>query len=210
MTLPNAVLFPGTLLPLYIFENRYRRMVTDCLAGERMFAVGLARPSGDRPWDVAGVGLVQACIGQTDGTSHLALRGLARVRITAFADAHPQWGYPVAHIEPLPSTGECATANRNLVAGAVRRLVRLRARLGTKIPKDVVDSLLGLESPELFLDMVGDTMLDNWQEKQRVLEALDVNERLAQVLALLQKQIDRVELWKSLQGKLPNRDVGIN
>ncbi len=210
MTLPNAVLFPGTLLPLYIFEERYRRMLADCLKNDRMFAVGLARSDGEGPCAIAGVGLVQACVGQADGTSHLALRGLVRVRVKHFKEAHPVLDYPVATVEPVRITGEGHKLNREVVVERVRRLARVRARLGAKIPKDVVDSLVALENAELFLDMVGYTMLDNWQEKQLVLEALDVNERLAQLLALLHKEIERVELWKSLQGKLPNRNVGNN
>ncbi len=210
MTLPNAVLFPGTLLPLYIFEERYRRMLADCLQGDRMFAIGLAQASQSGPCGVAGVGLVQACVGQPDGTSHLALRGLARVRVRHFEEAHPQLGYPVAAVEPVMTTGACHALNRDAVAGVVRKLARARARLGLKIPKTVVDSVLALENPELFLDLVSYTMLDNWQEKQLMLETLDINERLAQLLALLQKQIERVGTWKKLQGKVLNRHVGNN
>lgn len=210
MTLPNAVLFPGTLLPLYIFEERYRRMLADCLQGDRVFAIGLAKADQSGPRAIAGVGLVQACVEQPDGTSHLALRGLTRVRVRQFEEVHPERGYPVASVESLHSTGECHPLNRDSVAGAVRKLARARARLGTKIPRDVVDSLLAVENPELFLDMVSFTMLDNWQEKQLVLEALDVNERLARLLELLHKQIERTALWKSLQGKVPNRHVGNN
>src|SRR6267378_1924673 len=56
MTLPNATLFPQALLPLYIFEPRYRRMLVDSLHSDRMFSVAMQRPGRVRhlPFDFAG------------------------------------------------------------------------------------------------------------------------------------------------------------
>ncbi len=68
MVLPNAVLFPHSLLPLHIFETRYRQMLSHCLDGDRMFSVGLVRDGVSEPdslddiWPVAGVGLIRACV----------------------------------------------------------------------------------------------------------------------------------------------------
>ncbi len=57
MTLPNATLFPQALLPLYIFEPRYRQMLADALNTHRMFSVAMQRPGSLReaPAPVAGL-----------------------------------------------------------------------------------------------------------------------------------------------------------
>jgi len=215
MVLPNAVLFPGTLMPLYVFEPRYRKMLADCLEGERMFAVGLSRPGAGggptEPCAVAGVGLVRTCIGQADGTSNLVLQGLERVRIVGFETEHAEWGYPVARIAPLQSVGgaEAGTVREPLV-GMVRKLAKARARLGVELPKSVVDSLIALENAELLADVVSYTLLEDFQEKQLLLETLDVNERMMKLVECLQRQVGQLELWKALQGKLPNKHVGHN
>src|SRR5256885_14068743 len=84
MPLPGAVLFPHALLPLYIFEPRYRDMLAHALAHERMFCVALLRPeraqwkSKDDFFGVATIGLIRACVGRGDGTSNLILQGLQR------------------------------------------------------------------------------------------------------------------------------------
>src|SRR5919109_2879420 len=91
MPLPGTILFPHALLPLYIFEPRYREMLRYSLAQERMFCVALLRPertewkSEDDFFDVATIGLIRACVGRGDGTSNLILQGLQRVRFTYFA-----------------------------------------------------------------------------------------------------------------------------
>src|SRR5215467_11340208 len=85
--LPNVVLFPHASLRLHIFEDRYRALTRDILAGERFLAMGLivesARPSDERPAvePVAGVGEVVMAHELPDGRFNLVVRGHARVRI---------------------------------------------------------------------------------------------------------------------------------
>ena len=80
MPLPGASLFPHALLPLYIFELRYRQMLKHALAHHRMFCVALIKP-GCADWHspadffhTAGVGLIRACVERGDGTSNLILK----------------------------------------------------------------------------------------------------------------------------------------
>src|SRR3989304_379585 len=91
MTLPNATLFPHALLPLFIFEPRYRRMLSDALESHRMFSVAMQRPgnSPESPLPVAGLGLIRVCVGHKDGTSHLILQGMARVELGEVARYKP-------------------------------------------------------------------------------------------------------------------------
>src|SRR5919199_638169 len=85
MPLPGALLFPHALLPIYIFEPRYREMLRFALSHDRMFCIALLRPgrnewnNADDFFDVAGIGLIRACVGRVDGTSNLILQGLQRV-----------------------------------------------------------------------------------------------------------------------------------
>src|SRR5690242_10614936 len=102
MVLPDAILFPQAMLPLYIFEPRYRRMLSDVLDSHRMFSVALQKP-GRRatPSPVAGLGLVRASVGNRDGTSHLVLQGIARVRLAEPVRYKP---YRVQKMKPLETT----------------------------------------------------------------------------------------------------------
>src|SRR5205085_199730 len=102
MTLPNATLFPQALLPLYIFEPRYRQMLADALHSNRMFSVAMQRPGSNRetPSPVAGLGLIRVSVGHQDGTSHLILQGLARVELKEAVRYKP---YRVQRIKPLRS-----------------------------------------------------------------------------------------------------------
>src|SRR3989440_13042340 len=106
MPLPGAVLFPHALLPLYIFEPRYRNMLEHALRHHRMFCVTLIKPScpdWHAPEDffhLATVGLIRACVGRSDGTSNLILQGLQRVRFASFEQKTP---FPIAKIDIVTS-----------------------------------------------------------------------------------------------------------
>ena len=94
MTLPSATLFPQALLPLYIFEPRYRQMLADMLKTDRMFSVAMQKPGNKResPCHVAGLGLIRVSVAHQDGTSHLILQGLTRVELVETVQTRPYRG----------------------------------------------------------------------------------------------------------------------
>ena len=80
LILNRTTLFPGAILPLHIFEPRYRRMLSDVLESHRMFAIAMRRHGTRRevPMPVACLGVVRVCVGVPDGTSNLLRNPLER------------------------------------------------------------------------------------------------------------------------------------
>src|SRR5438874_12138433 len=126
MPLPGAVLFPNAMLPLYIFEPRYREMLEHALQRERMFSVALIKPScaewhqAEDFFHVATVGLIRACVGRGDGTSNLVLQGLHRVRFKSFQQETP---FPIAKIDTIESADD-ATVETEALGEKVLELYR--------------------------------------------------------------------------------------
>src|SRR5260370_15926990 len=111
MPLPGAVLFPHALLPLYIFETRYREMLEHALQRDRMFSVTLIKPSCPE-WQAsedffrfATVSLIPACVGRGDATSNLVLPRVHRVRFSSFQQATP---VSIASIDSIESPNDTA------------------------------------------------------------------------------------------------------
>ena len=103
--LPNVVLFPNVFLPLHIFEPRYREMVADAVASDRMIGMVLLRPGWERDYEGRPAVYPVGCSGVlthverlSDGRSNLVLRGLERFRIV---DEDHERSYRRATIEPL-------------------------------------------------------------------------------------------------------------
>jgi len=104
--LPNVVLFPNVFLPLHIFEPRYRVMLADALAGDRIIGMTLLQPghdeaSHDRPpvYPIGCAGVITHAERLPDGRSNLVLRGLEKFRIL---DEDAGREYRLAQVEPLP------------------------------------------------------------------------------------------------------------
>lgn len=212
MALPNAILFPQALLPLYIFEERYRRMLEDCLAGDRMFSVALLQKDSDqlseesKPYNVAGLGIIRAAVGNDDGTSNIILQGVTRVRICGYKVGKP---YPMVRIEPL-ETQSADGVEADPLAAKVGQLLEIRAKLNMALPDHVAKYLTGLKDADNLADLASFTLLSDFYEKQEILETVDLRLRLRRLMELLEKEIRQLHYWKKLQGKIDDKDIGRN
>jgi Lon protease-like protein len=191
MPLPSAVLFPRALLPLYIFEPRYREMLEHALNHHRMFCVTLLKPScpdWHAPEDffhLATVGLIRACVGRGNGTSNLILQGLQRVRFTEFKQEIP---FPVAKIDVVESR-DPTTVETEALAEKVLELYRKLKRDGRKLPTRVDRYLSQLNDVEMLADLVASTFVSDALRRQRVLEESSINQRLRLVITYLRDEI---------------------
>lgn len=103
MVLTDCFLFPGCFLPLFIFEERYRQMLAHALGTSRMFCIGnrvRQRDGCDEIHACSTAGLIRACKKQEDGTSHVMLYGLQRIRFTDWPQEKP---FRIARAEPIKS-----------------------------------------------------------------------------------------------------------
>src|SRR5438552_6971201 len=128
MTLRDATLISQSLLTLYIFEPRYRKMLSDTLKTERMFSVAMQKPGHSResPCHVAGLGLIRVSVDHQDGTSHLILQGLTRVELNQTVQYKP---YRVQRIRPLQAAPNDSVMVDALLA-KVHELVQQRLEKG--------------------------------------------------------------------------------
>ncbi len=190
MPLPNALLFPHALLPLYIFESRYRDMLAHTLAHERMFCVALVRPgrtqweTDDDFFDVATIGLIRACVGRADGTSNLILQGLQRVRFAGFAQFHP---FPIAELETLRSETDTTVETEALGAKVLELYGRFKS-LGRKLPEKIDRYVTGMTDLAMLADLMASTFIVDSLRRQQILEELDLNSRLRLVIQYLREE----------------------
>jgi Lon protease-like protein len=191
MPLPGAVLFPHALLPLYIFEPRYRDMLDHTLQHQRMFCVALIKPScaeWHEPEDFfhfATVGLIRACVGRGDGTSNLILQGLQRVRFASFEQETP---FPVAKIDIVESRSTTTVETEALGEKVLELYAKLK-RDGRQLPAKVDRYLSQLTDLEMLADLMASTFITDPLRRQQVLEESSLNQRLRLVIQYLLDEI---------------------
>jgi Lon protease-like protein len=212
MTLPETAFFPQALLPLHIFEARYRQMLHDVLASDRLFAVaGLdQRRAADRfepPHRIASVGIVRACQKNDNGTSNLLLQGLARVEILAIVADEP---YRRIRVRALASEAGAPSADNQRLRRELARLLALKTKLGASAHKEMTQFLATIDDPEAFLDIAAFNLCEDARLKQRLLATLNVHRRFQLFARQLRAEIEAIKLRHRLQGVLPDDRIPHN
>lgn len=185
--LPNVVLFPGQALPLHIFEDRYKLMTQHVLATEhRLLGMGLYKRGWEKVkefppvYDVACIGRVGEVQMLSDGRYNLILHGLMRAEVHAY---HQRTPFRIAAVKLLHSTASAETEfeeQLTRLAVAIQRVLPIVSRGLTW--EQIQPVLAQLPGPGAITDFVGAHLPVDVHARQKLLETLDVEERLDRVL----------------------------
>ena len=181
--LPNLVLFPHVMQPLHIFEPRYRRLLEDALAGDRLITMALLAPGWERDYEGRPPLYPTACLARItthhqleDGTYNLLLLGLQRVRLVR--ELAPTKLYREAQVElceddyPMHEAGCRHVLQRRLRDALVRVLPMLPEA------QEQIDQLLASDVPLGVLTDVIAFMLDlEIGDKESLLTEVNVHRR---------------------------------
>ncbi|MEM7136154.1 MAG: LON peptidase substrate-binding domain-containing protein [Myxococcota bacterium] len=181
--LPRVVFFPGTALPLHLFEPRYRQMAEDCLEdGPKAMAVALLEPGWEQNYDgdppineIAGVGRIVGHQLRADGTHDLILHGLHRARLEELPSSEVP--YRLARATRIEDVG---TAPSTDVVAMMAVAMSVASRVRERQPDFSLQVSAELP-PGRAADVVADQLVVTPEERQRILQTLDVKERVALV-----------------------------
>jgi Lon protease-like protein len=182
--LPDVTLFPHTLLPLHVFEARYRLLVIDALERNRRLAVARLRPGYEATYagkppvhTMAGLGEIVSCERLANGRYNILLRGEARLRIEQ--ELPTDTLYRVVTGRRLDDHQPAA----DVAAGLARIRAACRGLLGALArPADLLDTALAEgQAPGVIADRIAAAVLPDADMRQHLLETLDVAARVAQV-----------------------------
>ncbi|MEO8902008.1 MAG: LON peptidase substrate-binding domain-containing protein [Polyangiaceae bacterium] len=194
--LPNVVLFPGALLPLHVFEPRYRELTRDVLAGKQLMGIARLKPGFEadyegRPpvFEVCGLGSVIESVAYPDGRYDITLRGLAVVRIVnELPSDRPYRRMHVEEVGDSPSDPAVTSAWQ-------RQLISLWNQLAPHLPENIRDLRTltrGAEGAGAYADRLAGALVGDAEASQRVLEEPDPAERLRMLAERLQSVLDSV------------------
>jgi Lon protease-like protein len=182
--LPEVTFFPGTLLPLHVFEARYRAMVQDALDTQRRIAVVQLKPGYDANYAgkppvhaIAGMGEIIGAERLATCRYNIVLRGRCRIRIEGEMPSDTLYRIVAAErLEEDAPSGDVTRALERIRAGC-RRLLKALDR-----PPDLLDATLEpSQSPGIIADKVAAAVLPGAALRQELLEMLDVARRLERV-----------------------------
>jgi uncharacterized protein len=194
--LPDLTFFPHTVLPLHVFEARYRAMVTDCLSRDRRLAVVGLQPGYEACYEgkpavraIAGAGSIVRCERLATGRFNILLRGECRIRIER--EVPTDTLYRVAAAASLAEVGGDRPGLAGLARGVRERCVKIFEALG-RPTTEMRESLEAVRSPAELGDQVASAMLPDASVRQALLEELDVERRLDRLGAALDDLLEQL------------------
>jgi len=186
--LPGVVLFPHAMLPLHIFEDRYRKMTRDLLESHRHLAVALLEsptedPSVERPpvRPIMGVGEVVMAHELPDGRFNLVVRGRARVELQEELTTLEPYRMIVANVR-----ADLAVTQPRELEDADQSLRVLVGRLADSIPDggELLRQVVASQAtPAELADVLAAALVVDVQKRQRLLESRDLVRRIERVTA---------------------------
>src|SRR4051794_20492907 len=187
--LPQTVLFPGAVLPLHVFEPRYRTMVKDALSTHKAIAVALIREKGGRDpvghpaiEPVTGVGVIIDHVELSDGRYNILLHGRARVRLDELPFVPPYRRAKATILQATPSDPPQRDVAA-LLASAAAFAGDIRSRdpeFDFRIPPHT--------APGTACDLAAHHLVLDARERQSILETLDVSVRVRRTTEALALQ----------------------
>ena len=194
--LPDLALFPNTLLPLHIFEPRYRAMVNDSLARDRRLAVVGLKPGYEDDYagrpavhEVAGLGRIVKCERMATGRFNILLKGELRIRIERELPSDTLYRL-VQSVELQDAGAERATIPPLLdeVKRTCRRILEAVRRATPEM-----EETLAAAAPGVLCDQVASAVIPSPAVRQALLEELDVERRLRRLLAELEDLLQQLK-----------------
>lgn len=184
----GTVLFPHGLLPLHVFEDRYRALVRHCLDGDGQLGIVLIERGsevggGDVRFGVGTRARILEALALEDGRWYLVLVGVDRIRVVRWLPEEP---FPRAEVEVLADEGDGDASRRDDVEGLLRRALAFKAELG-----EAAASATGPldPSPEVAVWQAATMAPLGPADAQRVLEAPGAGERFRLLEEMLREEV---------------------
>jgi Lon protease-like protein len=189
--LPNVVLMPNSSLPLFIFEDRYKQMVRDCLQSDRYLSVALLKKGWEqqsgppRPYPIAGFGRIVRATRLPNDCMDIIIQGMGRIEMTDFHDERAYLRASVTLLRPTYPAGERLTDQVDTIRDNFLKLLDVKG-----IPAlELRTNLKLLASPiDVVFFIAAHLPLDPYA-KQQLLEMVAVDEQITALRQLLERLI---------------------
>ncbi|HUH15827.1 MAG TPA: endopeptidase La [Gaiellaceae bacterium] len=201
LPLKDTVVFPESMTPLAVGQERSVRLIDDVVSGERMLALFTVRDDETDPpgWDdlhrVGTVAIVHKMIKVPDGTLRILVQGLQRVRLVEPVQDEP---YLLGELEDLPDvlprSPEVEALTRN-VQQQFEQIIGMTPYL----PEELQLAATNVDDPSALCHLVASTLRLKTEERQELLELVDVEERLRAVSLILSREVEMSELGSKIQ-----------
>jgi ATP-dependent Lon protease len=204
LPLKDTVVFPGFPTPLAIGQERSIKLVEDVVSGERVLALVTVRneeveqPGWNDLYEVGTAAVIHKMIKVPDGTLRILVEGVRRIRLERPMQEDPYLVGEFSELsDQLEESREVEALTRN-----VQNLFGRVISLVPYLPEELQIAAANVEDPSALGNLVASTLRLRTEEKQKLLEELDVANRLREISAILNRELEVFELGSKIQSQV--------
>jgi len=204
LPLREMVAYPDTLTPLAVGQERSIKLVDDVLGGNRLLAMVTStdaedeEPGPDKLNDVGVAGVVARMLKVPDGTIRILVQGTQRIRIGDYVATDP---YLVARIEPLPDVVEETPELEALTRNVQRTFSEIIEQI-PYLPEELQMAVANVDDPSALSHLIAGALRITTEEKQELLEEVDVAKRLRRLSQILARELEVIQLGSQIQSQV--------
>jgi ATP-dependent Lon protease len=204
LPLKDMVVYPDTLTPLAVGQERSMRLVNEVLSGERMMALVASRdpeldePGPDQLFGVGVAGIVARMLKVPDGTIRILVQGTERVRLGDYVAEEP---YLVARTESLPDSVEPSAELEALTRNVQRTFTEIIEQI-PYLPEELQLAVTNVDDPSALTHLIAGALRISTAEKQELLEEVDVGRRLRRLSEILARELEVIQLGSKIQSEV--------
>ena len=204
LPLSGAFVFPKMVFPMEVSGDTAVNLIDEAMAADRLVGLALLKPTGEETKephkieDFHSVGtsaVILRMAKTTDNKTQLLLQGIGRVRWIELLEGKP---YLRARVEPLEDLEQRDIEVEALMANLISLFERI-VKLSPFLPQEFGTMAKSITEPGVLADIVASVINSPIEEKQKILEILDVKERLREVTRLVNHQVEVLELGSKIQ-----------
>jgi ATP-dependent Lon protease len=204
LPLRESVTYPDTLTPLAVGQDRSVKLVNDVLGGRRMLAMvasmdpELEEPGPDQLYRVGVAGVVARMMKVPDGTLRILVQATQRIRIDDFIAEQP---YLVAQISELPDRLEPSPELQALAQNVQRTFSEIIEQI-PYLPEELQLAVANMDDPSALCHLIAGALRISIEEKQELLEEVNVTKRLRRLSEILARELEVVRLGTKIQSQV--------
>ena len=204
LPLRDVVVYPYMVIPLFVGRDKSIRALEAAMAADKQVllvaqkSAAVDEPGIDDVYRVGTVANILQLLRLPDGTVKVLVEGSYRAKLTAVRDGEE---YLTAHAEELAAEVIESREGEALVRSAIAQFEKY-VNLSKKIPAEVLTSLSGIDEPGRLADTIAAHMSMDLTQKQNVLEIPDIRARLEHLMAVMESEIDLLQVEKRIRGRV--------
>ncbi|QDP73134.1 endopeptidase La [Legionella israelensis] len=206
LPLRDVVVYPYMVIPLFVGRDKSIKALEAAMVdNKQIFLVAQRKSSNDdpSPEDIFSVGTVSSVLQLLklpDGTVKVLVEGEKRAKVKSYSIEN---GYIQADLESIEEKSEALKAQEiDILMRSLMSQFEQYIKLNKKIPPEVLSSLTGIDDPSRLADTIAAHLTLKVEDKQELLEIMDVGTRLERLMALLENEIDLLHVEKRVRGRV--------